>query len=420
MQSYGGVQIVVNSLPMNVGASAAKILYALILLLLCLSEPTFGQSLSTENIEPQVFKFPTLNNISVDFQYANNLSVFLNPPQMIVQNLTNPLVRVALFPWVSQKLHDLSSEQENKMFPIFQGRHKSDFYSKTSNFTVVNFRATLGTLHIHRLKNLTLIDVGDKLTVDLKNGLYIDGKVYPYEDILITEGEKELTHFSWDNNGGHDYRGSFTVIADEIIPKMETLRVTNILPTETYNQDVIPGEVYVTGIERKAAYLAQSIATRTFTFFKMAYMRCNASSITHLCRRPTINNLFFASEGGSPYDLVAGTSDQFYGGVTKENPLTNQAAFDTAGKVVVDQLRRLLPGHYASKSTTPGWLNQVKMEKAADSHSHDANFYSKILIRAYTITNRRDPEKDVRPQIVRLTDISDQILPIENPASVAN
>jgi stage II sporulation protein D len=104
---------------------------------------------------------------------------------------------------------------------------------------------------------------------------------------------------------GVPYRG----IAEVVPNSTGSLAGVNELPMEEYLYGVVPRELPPTIYAEIEALKAQSVAARTY-------------AMRGLGKR--------ASDG---YDLLATTSDQVYGGLNAEHPLSSQAVDETAGLV---------------------------------------------------------------------------------------
>jgi len=98
------------------------------------------------------------------------------------------------------------------------------------------------------------------------------------------------------------YRGKFEVFMND----KQQLTVINILPMEDYIRGVVPMELNVTQLE---AMKAQAVAARTYALR---------------------NRGQFKNEG---FDLLPTPASQAYGGLSKENELTNRAVDSTRGLV---------------------------------------------------------------------------------------
>lgn len=106
---------------------------------------------------------------------------------------------------------------------------------------------------------------------------------------------------------GKRYRGEL-----EIRATGDGLLVINRLPVEDYLRGVIPLELGDIADAELAAMEAQAVAARSYTYVRLAD--------PDLRRRP--------------YDLVATTRDQVYGGAGAESRLGDEAVQETAGQVI--------------------------------------------------------------------------------------
>ncbi len=121
---------------------------------------------------------------------------------------------------------------------------------------------------------------------------------------LIARPATDDVFITWD---GHRYRGEL-----EIRATSEGLLVVNRLPVEDYLRGVIPLELGVITDGELAAMEAQAVAARSYTYVRLAD--------PDLVRRP--------------FDLVATTTDQVYGGVSGESRLGDEAVRATAREVI--------------------------------------------------------------------------------------
>jgi stage II sporulation protein D len=107
------------------------------------------------------------------------------------------------------------------------------------------------------------------------------------------------------------YRGAIRVV-----PTDSTLVVVNVLAVEPYLRGVVPLEIGgPRAPNEQAAVEAQAIAARSYTFVRLAAVEGSASR-------------------NAAYDMLAGVSDQVYGGADAERPFSDQAVAATAGQVI--------------------------------------------------------------------------------------
>ncbi len=105
---------------------------------------------------------------------------------------------------------------------------------------------------------------------------------------------------------GKRYRGEFRVIGTDA-----GLLLVNVLPMEDYLRGVVPLEIGPRNRNERGAVEAQAVAARSFTVVRMRGARTAA------------------------YDVVAGVSDQVYGGVEAERPESDAAVHATRGLVLL-------------------------------------------------------------------------------------
>ncbi len=91
--------------------------------------------------------------------------------------------------------------------------------------------------------------------------------------------------------------------------------VVNVLAVEQYLRGVVPLEIGGRTAAEHAAVEAQAVAARSYTFVRLA--AAGGSAARH-----------------ADYDVVAGTSDQVYGGADAERPFGDVAVAGTAGLVL--------------------------------------------------------------------------------------
>jgi stage II sporulation protein D len=104
---------------------------------------------------------------------------------------------------------------------------------------------------------------------------------------------------------GRRYRGELSLVAGD-----SGVQVVNRVAIEAYLRGVVPRELGVRNPNERAALEAQAVAARSYAVTRLG----NASR---------------------PYDLVATTGDQVYGGVDAENTLADAAIAATEGLVLV-------------------------------------------------------------------------------------
>lgn len=108
------------------------------------------------------------------------------------------------------------------------------------------------------------------------------------------------------------YRGDLRVSATD-----SGLLVVNRLPVEAYLQGVVPLEIGTRSPGDRAAMEAQAIAARSYT-----YVRVPAGTAS-------------GAVPASGWHLIAGVTNQVYGGVNAEVPVVSAAVAVTAGQVVL-------------------------------------------------------------------------------------
>jgi stage II sporulation protein D len=121
--------------------------------------------------------------------------------------------------------------------------------------------------------------------------------------------------------GGRRYRGDiFVTVADS------GLLVVNHLPVESYLRGVVPLEIGDRAAGEESAVAAQAVAARSYTYARLAEL------------------------GPSParaWDLVASVSDQVYGGVDAEKPISDAGVMMT-GNLVLRYAGRIVNAVYSS------------------------------------------------------------------------
>jgi stage II sporulation protein D len=118
--------------------------------------------------------------------------------------------------------------------------------------------------------------------------------------------------------GGRRYRGELWLASAD-----SGVRVVNRLALEAYLRGVVPRELGVRGPSDRAALEAQAVAARSYAVVRLG----NRSR---------------------PYDLVATTSDQVYGGVDAENTLADAAIAATEGLVLMYDGRVVSAPYYST------------------------------------------------------------------------
>jgi len=121
---------------------------------------------------------------------------------------------------------------------------------------------------------------------------------------------------SW---GGVRYRGTLSLVATDT-----AILIVNVVPLEDYLRGVVPLELGVRSPNESAALEAQAVAARSHAVVRQR-------------------------EGTSrPYDLTRWVSDQVYGGVEVEHPLSDAAVARTAGKVLAQGGRVVLAPYHST------------------------------------------------------------------------
>lgn len=127
--------------------------------------------------------------------------------------------------------------------------------------------------------------------------LRIDGRSTGSQKLIVASASTAITL------NGTPYRGRFTVWVE---PK--GILVVNTIQVEDYLYGVVPKEMPATW--EKEALMAQSVAARTYALY---------------VKEKSIDK---------PYDVVATTLSQVYGGYAAEEPTTNEATDATRGQVM--------------------------------------------------------------------------------------
>ncbi|MEO7218330.1 MAG: SpoIID/LytB domain-containing protein [Gemmatimonadaceae bacterium] len=153
-------------------------------------------------------------------------------------------------------------------------------------------------------KLLAHLHAADGVTAESRNGMVVaSGAAIPsVRGSLIARPAGSGSFVIFD---GHRYRGDIGLASSA-----DGVMVINRLGVEDYLRGVVPMEI---GSDRtiteSAAIEAQAIAARSFTYTRMNDSR--------------------------PYDMVATTSDQVYGGVDSERPLSDAAISATRNMVMM-------------------------------------------------------------------------------------
>jgi stage II sporulation protein D len=121
---------------------------------------------------------------------------------------------------------------------------------------------------------------------------------------LVARPSGDEVFVTWN---GRRYRGEL-----EIRATSEGLLVINRLSVDDYLRGVIPLELGQITDAELAAMEAQAVAARSYTYMRLA--------------DPDLRR--------KPYDLVATTTDQVYGGASAESRLGDEAVKETAGQVI--------------------------------------------------------------------------------------
>ncbi len=192
--------------------------------------------------------------------------------------------------------------------------------------------------------------------------------------LLIIPGESVL---SWNSKG---YRGTFVLVVQN-----EKINLLNRLHIEEYLQGVVPKEV-IAGWPM-AALKTQAIAARTYTLASLGRHQ---------------NNLF---------NLCPTDHCQVYGGVSAEQPGTNQAVSETAGQVlaykgkIIDAFYHASSGGYTEDAANI-WKSAVSYLKPVmdwDQNSPYTNW-----TRSFNWTDLQVLTQKTYPRIGRLK----QLLPV--------
>ena len=153
-------------------------------------------------------------------------------------------------------------------------------------------------------KRLASLHATDGITVEARDGMLTstDVGVAATRGTLIARpaGPESLIAFD-----GHRYRGDVALVVSS-----DAISVINRVDIESYLRGVVPLEI---GTDRtlgeSAAVEAQAIAARSYTYTRL--------------------------DDSRPYDMVATTLDQVYGGVDAERPLSDAAVGATRNMVMM-------------------------------------------------------------------------------------
>ena len=157
---------------------------------------------------------------------------------------------------------------------------------------------------------------------------------------------------------GRRYRGDVSLIAGD-----SAVSVINRVAVEAYLRGVVPRELGVRGPSERAALEAQAVAARSYAVTRLG----NASR---------------------PYDLVATTSDQVYGGVDAENALADAAIVATEGLVLMYEGRVVSAPYFSTcggSSAEPSELwrsrNEPFLKRVSDQIPGSDRYYCDIAPR---------------------------------------
>jgi stage II sporulation protein D len=153
--------------------------------------------------------------------------------------------------------------------------------------------------------------------------------------------------------GSHWYRGSLEIFT--AMKNNKNLTIVNTLPLEEYLYGVVPVEMPSSW--PLEALKTQAIAARTYV-------------LEHLGQ--------FGSDG---FDVMPTTVSQVYGGVEEETPLTNQAVYETQGKVVTYNSKLISAFYSASsggvtESSLDAWGTEIPYLKSVQDFDQDSPKYS--------------------------------------------
>ena len=153
-------------------------------------------------------------------------------------------------------------------------------------------------------KLLARMHASDSFTVDARDGMLVPNgnSIAAVHGPIIARPSDSATLIGFD---GHRYRGEIGLAISNA-----GLSVINRVGVESYLRGVVPLEI---GTDRtiveSAAVEAQAIAARSFTYTRM--------------------------DDSRPYDMVATTTDQVYGGADAERPLSDAAVSATHDMVMM-------------------------------------------------------------------------------------
>jgi len=153
-------------------------------------------------------------------------------------------------------------------------------------------------------KALATLHAGDSFTVQARDGMLVSSgsPVPPVRGPLIARATDSDAFVGFD---GHRYRGEIGIAVAN-----DGVSVINRVGMEDYLRGVVPLEIGTdrTAIE-SAAVEAQAIAARSFAYTRM--------------------------DDSRPYDMLATVTDQVYGGVDAERPLSDAAVAATHDMVMM-------------------------------------------------------------------------------------
>ncbi|MCC6278834.1 MAG: SpoIID/LytB domain-containing protein, partial [Oligoflexia bacterium] len=205
----------------------------------------------------------------------------------------------------------------------------------------ISFSAPGGSMKVYDLDSKVLLGEPRKLEFSSKQGLAIwDHKKINFKSIYIKPPTSGLLRICWPTKTAktaskkvcYHYRGEYVVSLEknwdeafcQANPKKEEdvapfIRVTNVVPLETYLKGVVPIEIGAGSPHE--ALKAQAVAARTFAMYKMGLNR-SEQRLTRFTAK------------GCP-DVVATTADQQYLGASTENSKTSLAVEQTQGEVLL-------------------------------------------------------------------------------------
>ncbi|HEY5087489.1 MAG TPA: SpoIID/LytB domain-containing protein [Gemmatimonadaceae bacterium] len=153
-------------------------------------------------------------------------------------------------------------------------------------------------------KLLAHVSATDSFTVEVRDGMLVAGgsSIAPSHGPVIARPAESGALVCFD---GHRYRGEIGIAVSD-----DGVSVINRVAVEDYLRGVVPLEI---GTDRtageSAAVEAQAIAARSYTYTRM--------------------------DDSRPYDMVATTTDQVYGGADAERPLSDAAVRVTHNMVMM-------------------------------------------------------------------------------------